>query len=315
MGCYPEMANINKLKSFQERFKAFSLERFEEEKSKAMTEKHHRMVHVWSEACLVCQEVKQTLEEKLLEFDRKQKLQRFLQRDEMMLENNEASLQTPASCLTSYSLGNVMAQTQNQDSHASCKSVNIHKDSASASILTAKLVKVPRGHHSEADLRNVDLLLIGRRERNRALGRSRSESSCVRSFSPVITGPSLSVCQKTSTSKPNMLLVDRECVEYHQDSFCSDFCNMKLEWIQMNSRGKSRVTLDDQDSQISRQESFCSSVSSPRQGWMKEEKSSRIYLDDTNSVYTSKDPTTPDKLKDSSDCNSSSELENSSNLL
>ncbi|XP_060775488.1 quattro isoform X2 [Neoarius graeffei] len=308
MSCYPETANIDKLKSFQERFKAFSLEHFEEERSKAMTEKHHRMIHVWSEACLVCQEVKQTLEEKLLELDGKQKFQRFLQRDEMMLKNNEASLQSPNSCLASSSLGSVNAQTQNQDSHASHKSVNIHKNLASASILTAKLVKVPRGHYSEADLRNVDL--IGRGERNRVLGRSHSEGSCVRSFSPVIP-----VCQKTSTSKPNVLLVDRECVDYHQDNFCSDFCHMKLEWIQMDNRDKSRVTLDDQDSQISQQESFCSSVSSPRQGWMKEEKSSRNYLDDTNSVYISKDPTTPDKLKDSSDCNTASELENSSNLL
>lgn len=266
------------------------------------------MIHVWSEACSVCQEVKQTLEEKLLELDGKQKFQRFLQRDEMMLKNNEASLQSPNSCLASSSLGSVNAQTQNQDSHASHKSVNIHKNLASASILTAKLVKVPRGHHSEADLRNVDL--IGRGERNRVLGRSHSEGSCVRSFSPVIP-----VCQKTSTSKPNVLLVERECVDYHQDNFCSDFCNIKLEWIQMDNRDKSRVTLDDQDSQISQQESFCSSVSSPRQGWMKEEKSSRNYLDDTNSVYISKDPTTPDKLKDSSDCNTASELENSSNLL
>ncbi|KAB5584132.1 hypothetical protein PHYPO_G00103910 [Pangasianodon hypophthalmus] len=304
MGCYPETANISKMKSFQERFKDFSPEHFEEEKRNTMNEKHHGVVRVWSEACSVCQEVKQTLEEKLLEFDRKQKLQKFPQRDEMMLKNDEASLQTPTSCLTSSCLGNVKAQsqqseahrqTQNQDSHVRGKSVNIHKDSALESILTAKLVKCPHEHHSETDLRNVDL--IGSNERNRALGRSHSEGSCIRSFRPMLTGPPLSVCQNTSTSKPNMMLSDRECVTYHQDSFCSDFSNMKLEWIQMDSRDKPRVTLDDQDSQISRQESFCSSVSSPRQGWMKE------------------DPITPDRLKDTSDCNSASELENSSNLL
>ncbi|XP_053492141.1 quattro isoform X4 [Ictalurus furcatus] len=322
MGCYPETANISKLKYFQERFKAFSFERFEEEKNNAMTEKHHDVIRVWSEACLACQEVKKTLEEKLLEFDRKQKLRTFVQRDEMMLKNEELSLQTPTSCLTSLSSGNVKAQsqqseahrqTQIQESHARGKSVNIHKDSALASIVTAKLVKFRREHHSETDLRNVDL--VGRGEKTLALGRSHSEGSCIRSFDPMLTGPPLSVCQKTSTSKPNMLLADRECVACHQGSFCSDFSNMKPEWIQMDSEDKPIVTLDDQDSQISRQESFCSSVSSPRQGWMKEEKSSRIHLDDRNSGYSSRDTTTPDGLKDTSDCNASSELENSSNLL
>lgn len=322
MDCYPKMDNINKLKSFQETFEAFSLERFEEEKNNAISEKHHGLVRVWSEACSVCQEVKQTLEEKLLEIDRKQNLQRVLQKDD--LKRDEASLQTPTSSLTRSSLANVKAQSQwsethrqiqIQDSHARGKYVNIHKDSPLASTLTAKLVKFPREHHSEADLRNIDL--VGRGEINRALGRSHSEGSCVRSFSPMLSGPPLSVYQKTSTSKPNMLLADRECITCHQDSFCSDFSNMKLEWIQVDSRDKPGVTLDDQDSQISRQESFCSSVSSPRQGWMKEEKSSRSYVSDRNSGYPSRDPITPDGFRpqDISDCRSSSELENSSNLL
>lgn len=309
-----EMANISKLKSFQERFKAFSLERFEEEKSNAMTAKHQRVVRVWSEACSVCQEVKQTLEEKLLEFDRKQKLSRLLHRDEMMLKNDEAPLQSSlANAEAQSQQSEAYRQTQNHDSHARGKSINIHKDSASASISTAKLVKFPREHHSEADLRNVDLL--GRGERNRALGRSHSEGSCVISFSPMLNGPPLSMCQNTPTSKPSMLLPDRECVACHQDSFCSDFSKMKLQWILMDSRDEPRDTPDDQDSPISRQESFCSSVSSPRQGWMKEEKSSRIYLDGRNSDYPSRDPITPDRLKDNSDCSSASELEYSSNFL
>lgn len=320
MGSYPDMASINKLKSFQERLKDFSLEHFEKEKASAMTEKHHRVVRLWSDACSECQGVKQTLEEKLLEFDRKQKLQRFPQRDETRLKNDEASLQTPTSYLTSPSQGNVKAQSQQnetplqtQASHARGKSVNIDKDPALASILTDKLISFPREHHSEADLRNVDLLERG--ERNRALGRSHSEGSCVSNFSPTLTGPSLSVRRKTSTSKPSMLLTNRDCVACHQDSFCSEFSNMKVEWIQIDGRDKQRISLADQDSQISRQESFCSSVSSPRQGWVMEEKSSRIYLDDENSGYPSRDPVSQGRLKDTSDCNSASELESSSNLL
>lgn len=308
MGCYPEMANISKLKSFQKRFKAFSLECFEEEKSNTITKKHYRVIRVWSEAFLACQEVKQILEEKLLEFDGKQNLQRIPDRDETMLNNDKTSLQFPTSCLTSSSLANVKAQFQPVK-------VNIHEDSALGSILTAKLVKFSCGRHSEANLKNVDL--VGRGERNQALGRSYSEGSCVKSFSPILTGPPISVCPKTYSSQPNMLLADTECVTCHRDSFCSDFSDMKLEWIQMDSRDKPRVTLNDQDSQIFRQESFCSSVSSPRQGWKKEEKSSRIYLNDRNSGYSSRDPVTPDRLRprDISDCTSASELENSSNLL
>lgn len=314
LGSYSEMANISKLKSFKERFKAFSLEHFEEKKSTAMSEKHHRVVSVWNEACLVCQEVRQTLEEKLLEFDRKQKLERFQQRDDM-LKNDGTPLQT--SCLTSSSLANAEAQfqqnedyrqTNNQGSHSGDKSVKIHKDSASASILTAKLVKYPREHHSEDDLRNVDLL--GKSERNRALGRSHSEGSCVRSFGSILSGCSLSVCQKPSTSKPSKLLAARECVACHQGTFCSDFSNIQLS--QINS--KPIVSSDQEDSPISRQESFSSSVSSPRQGWVKEVKSSRIYLGDRNSHCPSRDPIT-DRLEDTSDCSSATELDNSSNLL
>ncbi|XP_058260067.1 quattro isoform X2 [Hemibagrus wyckioides] len=320
MGGHTEMANIGKLKSFQERFKAFSHERFEEEKSNAMTKKHQRVVCVWSEACSLSQEVKQRLEEKLLEFDKKQKLQRFPQRDEMILKNDEVSCQN--SSISISSLDNVKVQskhceaprqTQGQNKQARDESVKKHKESTLVNILTDKLIKFPREHHSEADLRNIDL--FGGSESNRALGRSHSEGSCIRNFSPMLTGPPLSSCQKIYPSKPNVLLADRECVACRQDSFCSDFSNMKLEWIQMDIRDKPRVTLDDHDSQISRQESFCSSVSSPRQGWMKEEKSSKIYMDDRNSGYPTRDLITPDRLMDTSDCNSASELENSSNLL
>lgn len=235
-----------------------------------------------------------------------------------MSKNDEAPLQ--ASFLTSSSLANTEAQfqlneafrqTHNQIIHSGETSVNLnlHQDSSSASILTVKLVKYPREHHSEADLRNVDLL--GKGDRNRALGRSHSEGSCLRSFSVILSGPSLSVCQKTSPSNLSKLLAARECVACHQAAFCSDFSN--IEWSQMDSKPK--VSPYDQDSPISRQESFCSSVSSPRQGWMKEVKSSKIYLGDRNSYCPSIDHLTTDRLTDTSDCSSATELENSSNLL
>ncbi|KAF5909337.1 protein-glutamine gamma-glutamyltransferase 2-like, partial [Clarias magur] len=322
VGCYPESANTSKLKSFQERIKAFSPERFEEEKRNAVTETHHEVVRVWSEARSVCQDVKQRLEEKLLEFDRKQKLPRFPKKDEIMLADDKASFQTPSSCLNSCSQGNVNAQcqqselhrhTQNQDSQARDKIVNNHKGAALGTNLTAQLLQVSREHRSEADLRNADI--VGRGERNRALGRSYSEGSCIRRCNAMLTGPPLSMCQKTSLSQPCMILADRECAAFHQDSFCSDYSNTKLEGIQMDITDKPRDAMDDQDSQISRQESFCSGVSSPRQGWIKEEKSSRIYVDDKNSGYPSRDPVTPDRLKFNSDCNTALELENSSNLL
>ncbi|XP_027002867.2 quattro isoform X1 [Tachysurus fulvidraco] len=319
-GWHPEMANLDKLKSFQERFKAFSHERFEEEKSNAMTKKPQRVVCVWSEACSLTQEVKQRLEEKLLELDEKQMLQRFPQRDEMILKNDEVSLQSFSK--STFSLDNIKVQaqqceahrqTQSQDKQARDESVNKQKESTLVNFLPDKLIKFPREHHSEADLRNVDL--FGGNESNQALGRSHSEGSCMRNFSSVLTGPLLPIFQKISTSKPNVLLADREFVSDHQDSFCPDFSNINLEWIQTDIRDRPRVTLDDHDSQISRQESFCSSVSSPRQGWMKEEKSSRIYMDDKNSGYPTRDLITPDRLMDTSDCNFASELENSSNLL
>ncbi|XP_046704891.1 quattro isoform X2 [Silurus meridionalis] len=318
MGCYTETSNISKLKSFQERFKAFLPEHFEEEKSNAMTEKHHGVVRVWSEACSVCQEVRQILDEKLLELDRKLKLQSFPQRDETMVKNDKASPHTPTSRKTSYSLAHVEVQSQQceayrQIQNAQCESVHIHKQSTLENTLTDKLVKFPREHYSEADLRNDDF--VGRSERNRALGRSHSEGSCVRSFSPMLTGSSLSVHQKTSMSKPSIFLPDRECVANHKDSFCSDFSDMKLEWIQKDSRGKPSVTVDDQDSQISRQESFCSSVSSPGLCWMKKENCSRVYLHDKNAGYPSRDSITADRLEDTSDCNSTIEMENSNNLL
>ncbi|KAM9483195.1 quattro [Clarias gariepinus] len=322
VSCYPETANISKLKSFQERFKVFSPERFEEEKRNALTETQPEVVRVWSEARSVCQDVKQRLEEKLLEFDRKQKLSRFPKKDEIMLADDKASFPTPSSCLNSCSQENFNAQchqsesyrhTQNQDSQARDKIVNNHKDSALGRTLTAQLLKVSREHRSEDDLRNADL--VGRGERYLALGRSHSEGSCIRSCSAMLTGPLLSVCQKTSISQPCMMLADRECAAFHQDRFCSDYSNMKLEWIQMDITAKPTDTVNDQDFQISRQESFCSSVSSPRQGWIKEEKSSKIYVDDKNTGYPSRDPVTPDRLKFNSDCNTALELENSSNLI
>ncbi|XP_066521774.1 quattro [Hoplias malabaricus] len=124
-GC-SEHANISKLKTFEERFKAFLPQRFEEEKSNVVAVKHPRELRVWKKAWAECQDVKQRLEEKLLECDGIQKPQRHSQTDISMLGIAEASLQAP-SCSISSSRGEKEAnsewigadgQTQSQDSCA-----------------------------------------------------------------------------------------------------------------------------------------------------------------------------------------------------
>ncbi|XP_030634056.1 quattro [Chanos chanos] len=89
--------------------------------------------------------------------------------------------------------------------------------------------KLPREHHSEADLRKVDRACVADQSPCRpVLGRSRSEGSCISMLHP----------------KAELLAVNT----YQRTDDC-------------------KVLTDEEGSRISRQESFCSSVSSPRQGW------------------------------------------------
>lgn len=127
MGCSPVEANVNKLKTFQERFKAFSPQRFEEEKSNAVAVKHPGELCVWKKAWAECQNVKRRLKEKLLEFDGIQKPQRPPEKDAGVLSNAEDSLQSLSASIISSSWGDMESssewkradsQTQSQDSCA-----------------------------------------------------------------------------------------------------------------------------------------------------------------------------------------------------
>lgn len=126
MGCYPVKDSISKLKTFQERFKAFLPQRFEEEKSNVVAVKHRGDLCVWKTAWAECQDVKQKLEEKLWEFDGIQKPQRSSQKDVRVLGNADDSFQASSPSITNSSWGVLEAypeseadsQTQSQDSHA-----------------------------------------------------------------------------------------------------------------------------------------------------------------------------------------------------
>ncbi|XP_017553405.1 quattro isoform X1 [Pygocentrus nattereri] len=127
VGCYPVKVNISKLQTFQERFKAFSPHCFEEEKSNVVAMKHSGELRVWKEAWAECQDVKQKLEEKLLECDGVQKPLRAPQTDVRVLRNAEASLQALSPSISSSTCGDMEAnpelsgvdsQTQSQESCA-----------------------------------------------------------------------------------------------------------------------------------------------------------------------------------------------------
>ncbi|KAI4883065.1 hypothetical protein NFI96_029356 [Prochilodus magdalenae] len=410
MGCYPVKANISKLRTFQERFTAFSPQRFEEEKSNVMTVKHPGGLCVWKKAWAECQDVKQRLEEKLLECDGIQKPQRPPQTDVEVLGNAESSLQALSPSIPGSSWSDMEAnpewsgvdsQTQSQESRArsdseavsylqiqykpegkasdggnaplvvpdecsviteNCKEElnaelltqtqigqtqtctqltgstseqnspsalqsqltepnnpaaalvsSIDDGSSLHNVLTRKLRKFSRKHQSEPDLKAIHLAARGDRPSwKQALGRSHSEGSCISLFCTSKTSSPVLMCKKQYTDIHKVFLDEQDSVASHQDGLCADFSS--TQWTKIGSRDEPSVSLDEQQSLISRQESFCSSVSNTRQGWMREEESSLIPLDDRPLGSFPADPVFPDRLEHSSACSPAIALDNS-NLL
>ncbi|XP_072540697.1 quattro [Salminus brasiliensis] len=160
MGCSPVEANVSNLKTFHERFKAFSPQRFEEEKSNVVAVKHPEELCVCKKAWAQCQDVKRRLEEKLLECDEIQKPQRPPQKDAGVLRNAEASLQAFSASIASTSWGDMEAspewsradcQTQSQDSPARSDSetvscFNLHYKSKE---------KASKGHNAPLEVQDV----------------------------------------------------------------------------------------------------------------------------------------------------------------
>ncbi|XP_036426899.1 quattro isoform X2 [Colossoma macropomum] len=149
VGCYPVKVNISKLQTFQERFKAFSPQRFEEEKSNVVAMKHSGELRMWKEAWAECQDVKQKLEEKLLECDEIQKPQRPSQTDVGVLANAEASLQALSPSIPNSSCGDMEANPEwsGADSRTQSQESCARSDSEAVSCL--KIHYKPEGKASE----------------------------------------------------------------------------------------------------------------------------------------------------------------------
>ncbi|XP_062853444.1 quattro [Trichomycterus rosablanca] len=328
MGCCPGNANIIKLHSFQERFKAFLPEHFAEERSYVVSEKHPREIRVLSEAWSVCQHVRK----KLAEAERNYNSSEFSQKGEEVLRNTgntqhavghfDCHYKPDRKPMQGVSSPLVVSEIQQKVSEMQIKESQIfplkpqhpppvQRSSTDNDLAMANKTEMfSREHHSEADLTSRELpSRSDRTPRSRALGRSRSEGSCVRLVNFISTPFPDSECKNHSPGNPKVSQGNQKCAACPQGSLCSDFFNMQLDWTQMGIRDKalSMGPLDDQDSQLSRQESFCSSVSSPRQGWMEEGERSGIHLNVSDSLSG--------ELRSSGRLQDSSELENSSNVL
>ncbi|XP_076870439.1 quattro isoform X2 [Brachyhypopomus gauderio] len=170
-----------------------------------------------------------------------------------------------------------------------------------------------RKHHSESDLRTIDLAAGGDKlPWKRALGRSHSEGSCVNSNLKSTSCP-VSVHKSHSTNKPNMLQDDQSSEASHQDNLCLDSPIMQLEWIQMGNTSQ-QVPLVLHGTQISHQGDVCSGVYSPTGAW-EDEGNSGVTPDDRASGSYQLGPLTPDGMQDRSACSRVAAPENSSNAL